>query len=311
MRYDPTEMESSHSLNTRLTLHSEIKIGRHQIHRLPWSSATTSDVMEAGRRRHLVGVLLEFDVTIARERMRDIHRDSGEKVSFTGWLAYCVSQALLEFPEFNSHRHGSRQVVRFTDVDVMLVVEREYGGTSHPMPLVIRKANEMNVVQIHQKIRAAQKQELEASDMVTASESAHWLSKIPLTTRIYPYLPVFLRQLFWRMVGRRAFLAKSILGTVGITAVGMFGRFPGWPITTGLHTVNLAVGGITRKPAAQGDQVEIREMLALTIMANHDIVDGAPAARFLARFGEFIETGLGLDSSRSMMESKNRTKDTD
>jgi pyruvate/2-oxoglutarate dehydrogenase complex dihydrolipoamide acyltransferase (E2) component len=43
--------------------------------------------------------------------------------------------------------------------------------------------------------------------------------------------------------------------------------------------------------------VTVREYLSLTISFDHDIVDGAPAARFMRRLKELIESGYGLDDS--------------
>jgi hypothetical protein len=36
-----------------------------------------------------------------------------------------------------------------------------------------------------------------------------------------------------------------------------------------------------------------REMLAVTLSFGHDVVDGAPPARFSARLGDFLESGHG------------------
>ena len=49
------------------------------------------------------------------------------------------------------------------------------------------------------------------------------------------------------------------------------------------------VGGITRKPGLVDGRVEPREYLALTASIDHDIVDGAPAARFARKLRELIE----------------------
>jgi hypothetical protein len=38
-----------------------------------------------------------------------------------------------------------------------------------------------------------------------------------------------------------------------------------------------------------------REYLSLTISVDHEVVDGAPAARFTRRLNELIESGYGLD----------------
>jgi len=58
------------------------------------------------------------------------------------------------------------------------------------------------------------------------------------------------------------------------------------------------VGGISRKPAVVGDRIEPREILHLTVGFDHDVVDGAPAARFVQRLTELIEGGYGLAELR-------------
>ncbi|MFC2023665.1 2-oxo acid dehydrogenase subunit E2 [Chloroflexota bacterium] len=48
-------------------------------------------------------------------------------------------------------------------------------------------------------------------------------------------------------------------------------------------------------PLVVDGQVEIRERLSVTVSFDHDIIDGAPAARFTQRFKEMIESAYGLD----------------
>ncbi len=83
-------------------------------------------------------------------------------------------------------------------------------------------------------------------------------------------------------------------GTVGVTAVGMFGLRGGWGLVPMVQSLGLIVGGIARKPAVVDDHVEPREMLSLTLAFDHDVVDGAPAARFVKRLVELIECGYGF-----------------
>ena len=85
------------------------------------------------------------------------------------------------------------------------------------------------------------------------------------------------------------------MGTVGITAVGMFGKDAGWGIPPALPTLMITLGGIGEKPLIIDGRIATRDFLSLTISFNHDIVDGAPAARFIKRFKELIENGYGLD----------------
>ena len=60
------------------------------------------------------------------------------------------------------------------------------------------------------------------------------------------------------------------------------------------HPVGLVVGSIAWKPAVVEGRIEPREILNLTVMFDHDIVDGGPAARFVRRLVEMIESGYGL-----------------
>jgi pyruvate/2-oxoglutarate dehydrogenase complex dihydrolipoamide acyltransferase (E2) component len=78
--------------------------------------------------------------------------------------------------------------------------------------------------------------------------------------------------------------------------VGMFGKgHSGWGITITPHSLGLVVGSIGWKPAVVEGRIEPREILNLTVLFDHDVVDGAPATRFVRRLVELIESGYGLD----------------
>lgn len=83
-------------------------------------------------------------------------------------------------------------------------------------------------------------------------------------------------------------------GTVSLTAVGMFGNGAGWGIPVSNHTLQITLGGIAEKPALLEGRIENREYLCMTISFDHDVVDGAPAARFVQRLKELIENSYGI-----------------
>jgi pyruvate/2-oxoglutarate dehydrogenase complex dihydrolipoamide acyltransferase (E2) component len=62
------------------------------------------------------------------------------------------------------------------------------------------------------------------------------------------------------------------------------------------------VGGIARKPAEVEGRIELRDLIDLTLIFDHDVVDGAPAARFTRRLVELIESGYGLDEFQQTIE---------
>ena len=77
----------------------------------------------------------------------------------------------------------------------------------------------------------------------------------------------------------------------------MAGRGGGWGLAPAGQSVLLIVGGISRKPAVIDGRIEPRDMLDLTVTFDHDVVDGAPAARFVKRLVELIESGYGLEEA--------------
>ena len=57
--------------------------------------------------------LIEIDVTDALAKMAEIEKRDKYKVSMTGWMAKCVSQAVMENKHLNSFRKGRRKIIIF------------------------------------------------------------------------------------------------------------------------------------------------------------------------------------------------------
>ena len=111
---------------------------------------------------------------------------------------------------------------------------------------------------------------------------------------MFALLPGFVRVLAQSAVLKSPRQRKAFHGTVMMTAVGMFGKRGGWGIPLGHLTLIVTLGGISEKPGVINGRIEIREYLSVTVSFDHDIIDGAPAARFAQRFTELIEDGYGL-----------------
>jgi pyruvate/2-oxoglutarate dehydrogenase complex dihydrolipoamide acyltransferase (E2) component len=90
-------------------------------------------------------------------------------------------------------------------------------------------------------------------------------------------------------------LAKRHVGTVLLTAVGMFGGGPGWGCSApGIHGLSIVVGGIATRAGAGEDHPVAREIHCLTVSADHNRVDGAPMARFVCDLRTRLEAADGL-----------------
>jgi pyruvate/2-oxoglutarate dehydrogenase complex dihydrolipoamide acyltransferase (E2) component len=66
----------------------------------------------------------------------------------------------------------------------------------------------------------------------------------------------------------------------------------GYPVAP--PTLMITVGGIATKPRYVAGQLQAREMLDLTISVDHEVVDGALAARFARRLAQLVEQADGL-----------------
>jgi pyruvate dehydrogenase E2 component (dihydrolipoamide acetyltransferase) len=81
-------------------------------------------------------------------------------------------------------------------------------------------------------------------------------------------------------------------GTFTISNLGMFGIRQFQAIINPPESAILAVGAVKRIPVAinEQDEVAVRPMMSLTLSADHRLVDGASAARFLANLATAIST---------------------
>jgi pyruvate/2-oxoglutarate dehydrogenase complex dihydrolipoamide acyltransferase (E2) component len=263
-------------------------IGEFNTEAFPDSRIATIDIGRAGLRKHHIKAFIELDVTEARRMIQEKKRQ-GEDVSFNSWLIKCISCIVQEFPQIHGVRRGKRKVVLFDDVDISVMVEREVQGKKVPLPYVIRKTNEKTIADIYNEIRSGQNQAInDEGDYVLGEEQNS--SRM----RMYYALPGFIRNAIWNRIIHSPFMTKQNMGTVMVTSVGMMGRINGWVVPVSIHPLCFAVGSIIKKPGVVGDRIEIREFLYVTVMVDHDVVDGAPAVRALSKLTRMIESGYGL-----------------
>jgi pyruvate/2-oxoglutarate dehydrogenase complex dihydrolipoamide acyltransferase (E2) component len=75
----------------------------------------------------------------------------------------------------------------------------------------------------------------------------------------------------------------------------MFGAGAGFGLSApGLHELALIVGGTTKRASTDPSDPTPREVLCVTVSANHAIVDGAPLARFVGDLAARVAAAEGL-----------------
>lgn len=237
-----------------------------------------------GRGRHTVHGLVEFDVTQVRQAIREHKARTGETLSFTACLAVCVGAAIDRNKQMHACRDWRGRVVIFDEVDVNTLFEVEVNGEKLILPHILRGVNKKSFREIHAEIRGFQQAQRGKPGASPEEQFIKW----------FVLLPRPLRRLFYWALFHNPRLMKEYYGTVMMSAVGMFGSGGGWAIPVPNHTLQITLGGIAERPGVANHQVAVREYLSVTVSFDHDLIDGAPAARFTERLKELVESGYGL-----------------
>lgn len=246
----------------------------------PRARRLVTDIGWVSQSRPTIRGLLEIDVTEPRRLIHEHEARTGEKLSFTAFLTACVGHAVDQNKYLHAYRDWRGRLVLYDAVDIATMIEVERDGKKFPVGHIVRNANEKSFLDIHSEIRKVQTKPLGDKE----AQSLYAVSA----------LPRFLRRLLLRLMDRSPRLIKRYRGTVMLTAVGMFGDGGGWGMSLPTHTLGVTVGGIEQKPGIVAGQVAVREYLNVTLDFDHDIVDGAPAARFAQRLRTLVEGAHGL-----------------
>ena len=252
----------------------------YEIEPIPAMRRFAFDAGYLGRKRHIVHGLIEVDITKARNFMSEHERVTGEKLSLTAFIISCLSKSIEEHPHIHAYRDWRNRLIIYKDINITSMFEIDVDGKKTPIPHVFTETNRKNFRQIHEELRAIQ-------NKPHTSDETKFM-------RWFLYFPAFLRRIFYWIVMRFPQTFRDKSSPVMVTAVGMFGTGGGWAITMPNFTLNVGVGGISKKPGIHDGQIAIREFLALTVSVDHDIVDGAPATRFIQSFRSRLENATDL-----------------
>lgn len=251
------------------------------------SRIATFDTFSVALHKHHINAILEFDVTEGRAKLRDL-RKKGINVTFNAWLIKVIGIVLHRYPEAAAYLYSKKRLIIFDNINVSLIVEKKIGDSKVPIPLVIEKVNEKTALEISQEIEKAKGQKLTSTDIVLNKQSnSH--------ERFYYVLPGFLRRLFWRIFLKFPKSAYKTMGNVAVTSVGMIGKINGWFIHKSIHPVSFGIGSILKKPVVIHNEIKIREILNMTILIDHDVIDGAPMVRLLEDLTDYLETGKEIN----------------
>jgi 2-oxoglutarate dehydrogenase E2 component (dihydrolipoamide succinyltransferase) len=186
-----------------------------------------------------------------RAEMKPKWAQQGARVSYTAFVAWAVSRVLPEFPTVNAAVSGNNVIFR-GNVNLGMAVDLNPGLI---VP-VVRDANHLSLVGVGNKI-------------------------VDLATRARD----------------RKLMPAEIQGaTFSITNPGVLGTMVGLPVIPKGTSAILGTGAIEKRvvvvtdPETGADSMAIRKRCLFSLGYDHRIVDGADAARFLARLKEMLES---------------------
>ncbi len=273
----------------------------HTVRLLSPNSAWASELCEHGLKKHYIKSLMEIDVTNARRAIRAYRKTSRNELSFFAWIVKCIVDAVDLNKAVHGCKYGRNRVLIFDDVDVSIPIEREMEGARMPMPYVLRRANKKPLQDIHAEIAQAKRRDLSEGEQVLSRPAGR------LVLRVFPSLPRFVKAAFWDRFDKNPFLQKRIMGTVGITSVAIAGNTTAWAVPISVQPLCFALGSVTKRAAMTVGKLEMRDYLAMTVMFDHDVTDGAPAARFVSQLLRMMENAHGLSEPvQQLAESRGR-----
>jgi pyruvate/2-oxoglutarate dehydrogenase complex dihydrolipoamide acyltransferase (E2) component len=248
----------------------------YRVERLPPGRRQVLDLLRFAHRVPVIHGLLEVDVTHARRELRQ--RAAG--ATFTSFVVASVGRAVVAHPEINVRRAG-RRLVRFDTTDIVVTAEHEVGGTSLPLPHIVRDAGGRSLDDI-------------GADLRTARQRAADRAREPRPRTTLERLPSLVRTLGLRTAATRPSVAARLGPAIGVSSLGMFGSGIAWGVPVSPLTLMATVGSIGERVTMTDRGPAVGGVLALTLSFDHTVVDGAPAARFATTLRSLLEEGDAL-----------------
>jgi len=114
------------------------------------------DTSRLRKRKHSIHGLVEVDVTNIRQYLREHKTRTGERLSFTAYILFCLGHAVEENKAVHAYRNWRGQLVLFDDVDVTTIIEVNLEDQTFPLAHIVRGTNKRSFRDIHEEIRAVQ-----------------------------------------------------------------------------------------------------------------------------------------------------------
>lgn len=219
----------------------------------------------------------DIDMTWA-ETLRTQLKEQGYKTTVTAILLKAIAIAQRSHPESRTARLPWGKLVTFRDIVAGFTVERFIGSQPAVFFGAIENADTKPVVDIARELKAYAEADLQDVDHLDVQ---HRFNNMP-----------WLFRRFILFLGRRypAIRLKYMNATFGLSTLGKFGVK--MLVPPNVTTSTFGVGAVEERAVVRDGKIEIRPMMTLALNFDHTVIDGAPAARFMADIRSLMEGGL-------------------
>jgi pyruvate/2-oxoglutarate dehydrogenase complex dihydrolipoamide acyltransferase (E2) component len=231
--------------------------------------------------RSVSPVFLSADVDMTRVTgHRAAMLAQGRRYSLVTYVLYAGARVVHEHPEANSALVGRvrPRVVRSPSAHGKLTLDKTLNGQRIVLTAVLPDLQRASLDEIQQMV-----DKYRALDPAVAAQFA--------PVRALHKLPRALGRLAFRAAARSASRRTSVFGTFAVTSLG-HGVVDDF-YSVGGTTVTLGVGRCTDRPVVRGGQIQVAQVLRLSLTFDHRVIDGAEAADVLgdlvARLEDFSE----------------------
>ncbi len=234
-------------------------------------------------KKHYMKGIFEIDVTKCRKAIRQYRAEKKKSLSLIAFVIKCIGTAIEQDRSVQALKKG-HTLITFDDIDISITLEVEINGDRMPRNYIVRKVNEKSLAQVSDEIEDAKRQNRQdAQGSISADPNYRKIKLLFL-------LPSCIRRLVWKKIANDPIMIKRMLGTVGFTSIAMFAKTSGWAeLTRSFFSVHFIIGSIAKKPVLMDGKISNCEYLSVSVLFDHDVVDGGPASRLIARLSELVQ----------------------
>jgi pyruvate/2-oxoglutarate dehydrogenase complex dihydrolipoamide acyltransferase (E2) component len=222
-------------------------------------------------------LFVDVDMTWV-ESIRQKAKAVGSKVTVTAILLKAIAIAQRSHPQTRTAALPWGRTVTFNDIVAGFTVERFVGNQPAVFFGAINNPDTKSVEEIASELKQYSESEMSSIEHLDRQDR---FNNMPWLIR---------RFILWMGLRYPNVRLRCMGATFGLSSIGKWGAKALIPPC--VSTSTFGIGEVEQRAVVLDGKIEIRPMMTITLNFDHRIIDGAPAARFMADVKRLLEGGL-------------------